>query len=293
MKRIVCLLLSLCCLCSACAKKAPEALEVEIYPQADYWAVMDLSDTCFPTEEACEELVERYLVEIADLLHMEGWWMEANPNVEVLELNLQIGAMEQSMNFGVVTKSQENSVAGGILLSTKIAEAGTPDAGLAHELTHMMGFMNGNNFSHSLMEGMCHYVQAEIGVDPYPAPWGEQEYIAFMVRADNADPEAKVKIAGVAAKVGEVKGGYPYGQGVELNVWYTLSHSFVRYLIDEYGMDKVRDLILEGVDESSYEAYLGKSLEQLREEWMEHLLTMECSVTEERLLEYARELEKQ
>ena len=237
--------------------------------------------------------MERYLVEIADLLHMEGWWMEANPDAEVLELNLQIGAMEQSMNFGVVTKSQKDSVTGSILLSTKIAASGTPDAGLAHELTHMIGFMNENSFSLSLTEGMCHYVQAEIGIDPYPAPWSTQEYIAFMVRADNANAEAKEKIAGVASKVGEVNGGYPYGQSVELNVWYTLSHSFVRYLIDEYGMDTVKELILEGVDESSYETYLGKSLEQLREAWMEYLLTMECSVTEERLLEYAEELEKQ
>lgn len=293
MKRILCFLLLVCCLCSACAGKAPEALEVELYPQADYWAVLDLSETAFPTEEACEELVEGYLVEIADLLCMEGWWMEANPDAKVLELNLQIGAMEQSMNFGVVTKSREDSVTGSVLLSTKVAANGTPDAALAHELTHMMGFMNENNFSHSLMEGICQYVQAEVGYDPYPMPWSFQEYTAFMVQADNANAEAKEKIAQVAAKAGAVKDGYPYGQSVELNVWYTLSHSFVRYLIDEYGIEKVRDLILEGVDESSYAAYLGKPLSELRDEWMNYLLTMETPVTGEKLLEYAKELEKQ
>ena len=60
---------------AGCGKKNPEYLEVEVYPTTDYWATMDLSDTLFPTKEACEELAEQYLKEAAKLLHMEGWWM--------------------------------------------------------------------------------------------------------------------------------------------------------------------------------------------------------------------------
>lgn len=280
MKRILCLLLSLCCLCSACAKKAPEVLEVKIYPQADYWAAMDLSDTCFPTEEACEELANQYVKEIAVLLHMEDWWVEINPNATVLELSIQIGSTPQSVTFSTAQKASENSVSGGVLLSSSIAQNGGKDAAFAHELTHLMGFMNENSFSLSLTEGLCDYVQAEVGYYPY----GEldiQELTAYMLRADFENHEIRALEEKVIEKVGVPDKGYPYGQGGELSFWYTMSQSFVRYLIGEYGIDAVKKLILEGEDEASYEEILGKSLLQLKEEWMQQLLTMEISITEE------------
>ncbi len=270
-------------LLSACEKKGPETLDVEIYPLSDYWAVMDLSDTCFPTEEACEELAEQYIKEIEKLLHMEGWWMEVNPNATVLELSIQVGSTPQSVTFSTAQKASETSVSGGILLSSSIAKKASKDAAFAHELTHLMGFMNENSFSLSLTEGLCDYVQAEVGDYPY----GEldiQEFTAYMLRADFENAEVRAHEEAIIEKVGIPDSGYPYGQGGELSFWYTMSHSFVRYLIGEYGVDAVKTLILEGVDESSYEEVLGKPLSELKEEWMGQLLTMEISITEEDIL---------
>ena len=98
-KLVLCSILVGLLMLTACSKNAPETLKVEIYPQADYWAVMDLSNTCFPTEEACEELANQYVKEIETLLHMEGWWQEVNPDATVLELSIQIGATPQSVTF--------------------------------------------------------------------------------------------------------------------------------------------------------------------------------------------------
>lgn len=282
-KRVTAICILMVLIMAGCAKKAPEALEVEIYPQADYWAVMDLSDTCFPTEEACEELANQYVKEIATLLHMEDWWMEMNPNATVLELSIQIGSTPQSVTFSTAQKASENSVAGGILLSSSIAQKGCKDAAFAHELTHLMGFMNENSFSLSLTEGLCDYVQAEVGDYPY----GEldmQELTAYMLRADFENAEVRTLEEKIIEKVGIPDKGYPYGQGGELSFWYTMNQSFVRYLIEEYDIDTVKRLILEGEDEGSYEKMLGKSLSQLKKEWMNQLLTMEISITEEDIL---------
>ena len=269
-------------------KQSADFLQVEIYPNADYWAIMDLSDTLFPTKEACEQLAENYLTEIAKLLHMEGWWKAENPNATVLELNLQIGSTAQSFTFTTATKSSETAVSGSILLSSRIAKNGNKDAAFAHELTHLIGFLNENSFSLSLTEGLCDYVQAEVGYNLY----GEldiQELTAYMLRADFEKEEIKQTEEAIIEKIGIADSGYPYGQGGELSFWYTMSHSFVRYLIQEYGIDAVKELILEGEGEASYETYLGKNLVQLREEWMKELFTMELSITEEDILKLSEE----
>ena len=282
-KLVLCSILVGLLMLTACSKNAPEKLKVEIYPQADYWAVMDLSNTCFPTEEACEELANQYVKEIETLLHMEGWWQEVNPDATVLELSIQIGATPQSVTFSTAQKTSENSVSGGILLSSSIAKKASKDAAFAHELTHLMGFMNENSFSLSMTEGLCDYVQAEVGDYPY----GEldiQEFIAYMLRADFENAEVRALEEAVIEKVGAPDSGYPYGQGGELSFWYTMSQSFVRYLIEEYGIDAVKKLVLEGEDEGSYEEMLGKPLSQLKKEWMEQLFTMEISITEEDIL---------
>lgn len=267
-----------------CGRKTPEYLKVEVYPTADYWASMDLSDTLFPSEEACEALAEQYLKDTAELLHMQSWWKEINPDATTLELDIQIGSSAQSFTFAPAVKAGEDSVSGGILLSSKIAGKGSKDAALAHELTHLIGFMSGNAFSISLTEGLCDYVQAEVGHYPY----GEldfQEITAYMLRIDFENEDIREKEEAVMEKVGVAETGYPYGQGTEMSFWYTMSHSFVRYLIDEFGIDKVKELILEGESEGSYEEILGKSYEELKEAWLEELLTMEVSITEQDIID--------
>ena len=283
-KMVVCAAIVSVILCASCGKKSPEYLEVEVYPIADYWATMDLSETLFPTKEACEELAQQYLQDAAKLLHMEGWWMDINPDATKLELDIQIGSSAQSFTFAPAVKAGEDSVSGGILLSSKIAGKGSKDAALAHELTHLIGFMSGNSFSMSLTEGLCDYVQTEIGHYPYGA-LDIQEINAYMLQIDFQDENIRAKEEAVIEKVGVAETGYPYGQGMELSFWYTMSHSFVRYLIDEFGIDKVKALILEGEDENSYEEILGKPYEGLKETWMEELLTMEVTITEQDILD--------
>ena len=91
-KLVVCAAIVSMIFCASCGTKTPEYLEVEVYPTADYWTTMDLSETLFPTKEACEELAEQYLQDAAKLLHMEGWWMDINPDATKLELDIQIGS---------------------------------------------------------------------------------------------------------------------------------------------------------------------------------------------------------
>lgn len=81
-------------------------------------------------------------------------------------------------------------------------------------------------------------------------------------------------------------GWYPYVINTpESGMWYALSHSFVSYLIENYGMENVILIMQQGEDESAYQQYLGKSLEELKAEWGNYFETLEPSVALDELQE--------
>ena len=77
--------------------------------------------------------------------------------------------------------------------------------------------------------------------------------------------------------------GYPYAKyatSKALNspnstLWYEYSASFVRYLMEQYETEQVVNLIRMGEDESAYTEYLGKSLEDLKKDWLSYMEALE------------------
>ena len=69
----------------------------------------------------------------------------------------------------------------------------------------------------SLTEGLCGYVQAEVGDYPY-GDLDIQEFTAYMLRTDFMNAEVKALEEAVIEKAGIPDKGYPYGQGGELSI---------------------------------------------------------------------------
>jgi hypothetical protein len=274
---------------NTCAKeKAPDTLKVDVVCQKDYWNVLDLSNMSFSNEEEAEALAQQYLAEIEELLELDGWWKEINPDADTLLLNWQMANTPESYAMGNVVKSGANTVEGSVLISIK----GGGDGALAHELAHVIGF--GGKFSYALADGICEYVQAEVGENLYRfnQEWDWQEMWAVMFRYEYGyNEEVQKQIEEICSYVGAVHVGYPYGQTREQVMWYQLNHSFVRYLIEQYGLTPVKQIALQGEDENSYEVYLGKTLEELRQDWIDYLLNLEPDITIEDIIQYYMEIQ--
>lgn len=250
--------------------------------------MMDLSKMSFSNEKEAEALAQQYLAEIEELLELKGWWKEINPDADTLLLNWQMADTPESYAMGNAVKSGANIVEGSVIISIKRGG----DGALAHELTHVLGFAG--KFSYALADGICEYVQAEVGENLYGfnQEWDWQEMWAVMFRHEYGySEEVQKQIDEICKYVGAVHVGYPYGQTREQEWWYQLNHSFVRYLIGQYGLTLVKQIALQGVDENSYKEYFGKPLEELRQDWIEYLLNLETDLTIEDMIQYSMEMQ--
>lgn len=255
-----------------------EALEVEISSQYPF-EFYNLSDSVFESKEQTETLVKETLTDMAEVLKMPYWWEETNPTATKLYLNLSFAKVPRSLTETVVAKCGEDALTGGIMLSTQ----NYSDGALAHELTHLIGFMGG--FSKSLDEGMCDYVYMKCSEsNPFPKEWDFQDYVALITQPEYYNEEAKPYFDELFSHIGSAETGYPYGEGKKLSLFYLYSQSYVTYLIDEYGIDQVRDLTLNGSDLEAYQTYLNKDYDTIKSEWIEYILAIEPKLTVEDIM---------
>lgn len=165
------------------------------------------------------------------------------------------------------------------------------DAALAHELGHVV--LN-NSFSMSLEDGMCEYLNNQIS--PYSVSnQGQLPFQAvFCTDLQYSIEQQKLDSAQLGrwmSAIGKAGRAYPYSEGgADSKIWYYMSHSFVNYLVDAYGLPNVVELIRKGEGEADYEKYLGSSLEELKEEWWNYVMNYESEYTMEdirqKMLEY-------
>ena len=117
------------------------------------------------------------------------------------------------------------------------------DGGLASMLT---GIMIGDSFSPLLVNGLCGYTQKQIGTD--------------FVRELGLSPQ---EIYEMCVNENWDKYGLSY---TDYEGLYAVC--FVEYLIETYGTEQVIGLILEGESQESYVQLLGKSFEELQQDWL-------------------------
>lgn len=259
-----------------------EALTVVLNPLQPF-EYYSLDGTLFTSEEDTALLIEDTLAEIADTLNMQYWWEEINPTAVKLYCDISFSdSMSRSWTEAVATRCGDDGLNGSICLST----LNFTDGDLAHELTHMMGYMGG--FSKSLDEGLCEYVYRNVGKDClFPKDWDVQDFAAFVIQPDYKNDEIRPYIEEFITHIGASETGYPYGEGQKLAYYYLYSQSFVTYLIDNYGVDSVKELILKGDGTESYNTYLGIDYDTVKQEWVDYILSIQPSITFEDVRQFS------
>ena len=124
----------------------------------------------------------------------------------------------------------------------------------------------------------------------YDPIWNYYDYFYCFYIQSTVDEKAIEQLNEIAGHVGTAETGYPYGEGKFLSAWYDYSHCFVSYLIENYGLDKVKNLILNGESEASYEEILGISFENVKSEWLDFIYNYETEKSTEDVINYEKEM---
>lgn len=298
------LLVSVVMAITGCAQKREVMeevpLEMEFSYNADYWNTEYFKESVFTSKEVFEDIVKEEIVEICNLLGYSEFWIEENPNATSMLLNVEFMGVKRSVT-GRLSGLGKDGVMSGVSLSIENQEM-FHDGGLAHELTHIL---TGSTVSLSLEEGLCEYVRERVGYSKYldyfsskGVVLGEQErikldYQSYYHRALKYGKGTQEDFEQIWEHIGKVGKGYPYGANTwRSTLWYALSNSFTVYLIEEYGVDAVIDVLQKGEDESAYQQYLGKDLETLKAEWRQYFDELETSMTVEEYIEKVQEIFK-
>lgn len=263
-------------------------LEIEFSYYGGSWnASLFAEHSLFTSQETFERIVTEEIIGICNLLGYQDFWTHVNPDAEKLELYFEFSSVSRSQT-NWLSRFGEKGVTTSIFLLNE-QYAGYKDGALAHELTHVLA---GPSFSRSLEEGLCEYVaeyvgysskidfmkQNNINLSVQELIKLNHELISQKLLEHNTTTQEQLDT--IWDNVG-ASGGYTVGSGStwQTSRWYSLSESFTTYLIEQYGMEKVTSLIRNGIDESSYQEYLGKSFAEVKSDWKDYYDTLELSYT--------------
>lgn len=134
---------------------------------------------------------------------------------------------------------------------------------IAHELTHYLALSD----SSSLSEGLAELIQAKFSKNPPSSVDRRYKDIYGLSKEFLRGTEYDLEYI---AKIGLPAREYPEEE--ELNRFYILSHSFTRYLIDQYGVEKYMQVYKSKRILAGYEEVYGRNLDQLKGDWLEFIL---------------------
>lgn len=261
--------------------------EIKVSSDNMYWVQYNLSESSFKSPEEIEELSIKYLNEIGSLLNMEDWWNRINPNTENITMVFEFSNADRSETRIGFQKEGETSLYCTINLTVKAIEMGLrSDGAMAHELTHAIGF-DRTRFSISLCEGICEYSQKNVGDWEYSEAASSQDVTVLLYQAleqyIDAGTISQEYLDDIISEVGSQNSDYTF-EGSQFNHWYIFSTGFVDYLINEYGIEKVTNLALNGDSESSYREILGNEFKDIKQNWVNSIETYEPTVTIENIM---------
>ncbi len=263
---------------------ASERLQVVFQYKMDYWKAYDISCSSIPDRESYEALAGKYLEEIPELLGLQDWWKDSAADTLVLNLVIANGGTDGASNY--LSKGLDGEVETTVTLGSARLAWRQSDGSLAHELTHVIA---GPSFSIYLEDGLCEYVQNRVGVSNMTSPGLKEQGISSaqclkaFYAADSGgllEEETARRLHSALETVGCVTRKYPKDRSA---LWYLCNEVFVEYLIEQYGMEQTVSLIAGGEDEASYETILGKSLEELRGDWLAYVDGMKATCTVEEI----------
>ncbi len=162
----------------------------------------------------------------------------------------------------IATRHLPSHPAGSSTIALNVHRFGLGLAPTAREITSLI--IRGFN-SYSLNIGLGGAMQERFGenIAPYTLGQDPDELVGEFI-----DRQDLITTLGTP--------GYPfhldlYPEGKDRRPLYLLSHSFVNYLLEEYGVTAVMNVYDAPDLKSAYPEFMGKDLEEIRREWLESL----------------------
>jgi hypothetical protein len=184
-----------------------------------------------------------------------AWWGPTFSGPLTIDVN---NSTEAAMSLVPSWRGKSNYI---VFPSTTALRANAPTV---HEMTHIFA-PNANRF---LAEGLAVHAHDALGGPPAFPNFGKPLHAAARPYADKADIAALERLA--TPTMLELRGAFPRKDS------YLVGGSFVRFLIEQHGMEKFRQLyattpLVPGKknagDAGRWKDVYGVSLEQLASEW--------------------------
>lgn len=259
------------------------------YPQA-MWQGLNLTYADYGNEEEFEKKFHNAVQKITGLTGNADWYTKYNPKAVYIRVLIKIADMSYRSIGGQCDLPIVDAADGlftTVYMDKDMQEAGQPT--LEHELTHMIC---GETFSNSLMDGLAEYCERQVTgksnstFSVYPA----DDLLKVIEKYNAAEEEAgvtgKISLEEIMDKIGAGEKEYPYKDvSKEANhLWYIYSESFVTWLINTYGMEKVMDLYNNGQSEEDYEKLETGGYAAVKEKWKTYLSEYEQQNSTEDIL---------
>lgn len=234
---------------------AEDTYRFEAYMPQEVWDSVETRYCGFESPEDFERAARGYVAQIVDITGATDWHLRLQPNGEAVHVTF-----EMTSDVSHFTSSGQNGKAF-IRLKETFFQLGLAPVG--HELSHMV---LGRSASLSLEEGACSYMQSLVSDTPDIHSAGVPVHVYAKTLLANS-PTAH----DISQTIGKMSTRTPYNVGKTRSPFYALSHSFVKYLVETYGIEKFMTLYNQGHTASYYAEVYGKPFETLRMEWFDCL----------------------
>jgi hypothetical protein len=239
----------------------------------DVWASANMEHSRFQTVEDFIAQADLYITAISEFVSGEDWFerYRRNDNIAHIEYRLTDGISRVTV--------ANNGYQVNVYLRQQVFEHDL--APIAHEISHVI--VPFNNRSLSLNEGLASYIQHKFGQNPSLFNWGIDPHILANLFFTYAE-EAYNTIFPVIGTKSPLQNEFINGELRQ--IFYVLSHSFAKYLIDTFGIENFMNLHESNDLINDYYTFYGKSFEEIKSEW-HNVLESSPSMTAE---EYSNHL---
>ena len=231
------------------------------------WESANMENSRFQTSEEFINQVDYYISAISEFVLIENWY-EQYPDIPSIEISLQ--------NSFSITTVRRNRIY--INLNKLAFEHDL--APIAHEIAHVI-VKSSLYRTESLDEGLASYLHERFGDNPTVHTWGIDAHVLANMFFSYYEEEYNTVFSVIGTRDRRQE-EYMLGEQFLRQIFYVLSHSFAKYLIDTYGIEdfmKLHDATNSLIDE--YYVLYGKSFDEIKSEWHSVILSSPSMSLEE------------
>lgn len=239
------------------------------YDDTNTWTLLDLKNSGFESRQDFEDKARSYIFKTMRLLDMNRWYYEYGTEINELDLKISF-ASGTIVNDSNVFVDGDNRISAAITFDKKSFENGS-DA-LVYEVSKIIL----KSASYSLEEGISEYLQDKVEKNTGSVSYGinPDDYAINVFehsrKLAGTNEEAYLNMIEVIySSVGKRGESYPVGLSpTGVGIWRTLNYSFVNFLVQRYGFDKIAGICKDDNTTIGYENIQNGGLDAIRANWI-------------------------